>query len=142
MSERLYSGKPFPVKGHISKEGYLQVFCPFCGEIHTHGTEQEQIEPGVFGPIIGCRVPHCYFFPVDEHGYDIVEASRDPIPAELRRLAKVNERRRYKSQDRGKPHTPYGLLGWIAGWEPGTAPGPDWEPHLYEWCDIDEKWRI
>lgn len=139
MSERLYPGKPFPVIGYASRDA-LEIFCPFCGFIHTHGSDREPFE-GYHGPVIGCRVPHCWKHPVDEHGYDIVEAIPEPMPKELRTLAKSNERRLRKAYEKGKPYTPHWLAGWIAGWEPGTAPGPDWQPHSYVWCDIDPKWK-
>ena len=150
IKPRLYPGKPFPVIGYISKNHDHEIFCPFCGMIHTHGTDREEIEPGVRGPVIGCRVPHCWEHPPDKYGYDIVTALAEPMPKELQDLGRENRRRAIAAKTPKRPwrqgqaekvYYPRWLAGWVAGWRPGTAPDPDWKPHPYTWCDIDPKWR-
>lgn len=138
----IYPGKPFPVMGYVTKTGgYQEIFCPFCGCRHHHGGDREECA-GEYGPVIGCRVPHCDFHPVAKRGYDIVETSPEPMPKVLADLARDNERRRNRAHITGKEYTPRWLAGWIGGWAPGTAPGPDWEPHPYDWLpDIDPKWK-
>jgi hypothetical protein len=45
----------------------FEIFCPYCGEIHTHGAGED-------GNLYGHRAAHCYAH--DIGGYELVRATR------------------------------------------------------------------
>jgi hypothetical protein len=47
----------------------FEIFCPYCGEIHTHGAGED-------GNLYGHRVAHCYPNGNNIGGYDLVRAAK------------------------------------------------------------------
>ena len=77
------------VPAYIVRE-HVEVFCPWCGTIHIHGTAP------------GGRTSHCL---IGGREYTLVPTLA-PMPEELRRAAATNRRRLSNYLDRGGEYTP------------------------------------
>jgi hypothetical protein len=70
MKETNVSERFIPkVAAKLSKDKRtFEIFCPYCGEIHTHGAGED-------GNLYGHRVAHCVN-EYDNAGYDLVRATK------------------------------------------------------------------
>ena len=69
---------------------HVEVFCPWCGTIHIHGTAP------------GGRTSHCL---IGGREYTLAPTI-EPMPEELRRAAGINRRRLAKYLDKGGTYDP------------------------------------
>jgi hypothetical protein len=77
------------ILAHVVGE-HVEVFCPWCGTIHVHGTAP------------GGRSSHCL---IGSREYNLIP-THSPMPEELRRAAAINRRRITRYLDRGGTYDP------------------------------------
>jgi hypothetical protein len=132
-----------PVLGYITRDGWLQILCPFCGMLHHHGTDGEEFSPTAIGPVLGPRYPHCEKRPRPTRSYDILEVMPYPMPDALRKIATANRRRFIKATEKNRQHEyePHWPEWCIFGWMPEELPPSKWTATPFDTpARIDPKW--